>query len=50
VRQTALRAKMLDDRVRRFISRHPDAVVVALGAGRGPRVDPTNGDDQDRRP
>ncbi len=33
VRQTALRAKMLDDRVRRFISRHPDAVVVALGAG-----------------
>lgn len=33
VRQTALRAKMLDDRVRSFISQHPDAVVVALGAG-----------------
>jgi O-methyltransferase involved in polyketide biosynthesis len=33
VRQTALRAKMLDDRARRFISEHPDAVVVALGAG-----------------
>jgi O-methyltransferase involved in polyketide biosynthesis len=33
VRQTALRAKMLDERVRRFISEHPDAVVVALGAG-----------------
>lgn len=33
VRQTALRAKMLDDRVRRFISQHPNAVIVALGAG-----------------
>ncbi|HEY9303511.1 MAG TPA: class I SAM-dependent methyltransferase [Mycobacterium sp.] len=33
VRQTALRAKLLDDRVRAFISEHPDAVVVALGAG-----------------
>jgi O-methyltransferase involved in polyketide biosynthesis len=33
VRQTALRAKMLDDRVRAFISGHPDAVVVNLGAG-----------------
>ena len=33
VRQTALRAKMLDDRVRSFISQHPDAVVVDLGAG-----------------
>jgi O-methyltransferase involved in polyketide biosynthesis len=33
VRQTALRAKMLDDRARNFISEHPDAVVVALGAG-----------------
>ena len=33
VRQTALRAKMLDDRVRRFVSDHPDAVVVDLGAG-----------------
>jgi O-methyltransferase involved in polyketide biosynthesis len=31
--QTALRAKMLDDRVRRFISQHPDAVVVDLGGG-----------------
>jgi O-methyltransferase involved in polyketide biosynthesis len=31
--QTALRAKMLDDRVRDFIGRHPDAVVVDLGAG-----------------
>jgi O-methyltransferase involved in polyketide biosynthesis len=30
--QTALRAKMLDDRVRAFISKHPDA-VVDLGAG-----------------
>ena len=33
VRQTALRANMLDERVRGFISEHPDAVVVALGAG-----------------
>lgn len=33
VRQTALRAKMLDDRACRFISEHPDGVVVALGAG-----------------
>jgi O-methyltransferase involved in polyketide biosynthesis len=31
--QTALRAKMLDDRVRAFIRKHPDAVVVDLGAG-----------------
>jgi O-methyltransferase involved in polyketide biosynthesis len=31
--QTALRAKMLDDRVRAFVRRHPDAVVVDLGAG-----------------
>jgi O-methyltransferase involved in polyketide biosynthesis len=31
--QTALRAKMLDDRVRAFIQRHHDAVVVDLGAG-----------------
>ena len=31
--QTALRAKMLDDRVRDFVERHPDAVVVDLGAG-----------------
>ncbi len=33
VRQTALRAKMLDDRVRNFTSEHPNAVVVSLGAG-----------------
>jgi O-methyltransferase involved in polyketide biosynthesis len=33
VRQTALRAKILDDRVRHFTAEHPDAVVVALGAG-----------------
>ncbi len=31
--QTALRAKMLDDRVRAFVAAHPDAVVVDLGAG-----------------
>lgn len=31
--QQALRAKMLDDRVRDFTSGHPDAVVVDLGAG-----------------
>jgi O-methyltransferase involved in polyketide biosynthesis len=31
--QSALRAKMLDDRVRNFTSEHPDAVVVDLGAG-----------------
>lgn len=31
--QTALRAKMLDDRVRAFVQRHADAVVVDLGAG-----------------
>jgi O-methyltransferase involved in polyketide biosynthesis len=31
--QTALRAKMLDDRVRAFVNQHPDAVVVDLGAG-----------------
>jgi O-methyltransferase involved in polyketide biosynthesis len=48
VRQTALRAKMLDDRVRRFIAEHPDAVVVALGAGLDTgmlRVDPPAGVD-----
>jgi O-methyltransferase involved in polyketide biosynthesis len=33
VRQTALRAKLLDDRVRNFVSEHPDAIVVSLGAG-----------------
>jgi O-methyltransferase involved in polyketide biosynthesis len=31
--QTALRAKMLDDRVRAFVAAHPGAVVVDLGAG-----------------
>jgi hypothetical protein len=31
--QTALRAKMLDERAHRFIAGHPDAVVVDLGAG-----------------
>ncbi|MFN3006485.1 class I SAM-dependent methyltransferase [Mycolicibacterium wolinskyi] len=31
--QTALRAKMLDDRVRAFVVEHPDAVVVDLGGG-----------------
>jgi O-methyltransferase involved in polyketide biosynthesis len=31
--QTALRAKMLDDRVRHFVDKHPEAVVVDLGAG-----------------
>ncbi|MCV7299004.1 class I SAM-dependent methyltransferase [Mycobacterium barrassiae] len=31
--QTALRAKMLDDRVRMFVADHTDAVVVDLGAG-----------------
>ncbi|MCG7611108.1 MULTISPECIES: class I SAM-dependent methyltransferase [Mycobacterium] len=31
--QTALRAKMLDDRVRAFVTKHPDAVVVDLGGG-----------------
>jgi O-methyltransferase involved in polyketide biosynthesis len=35
VRQTALRAKMLDDRARNFIAEHPDAVIVDLGAGLG---------------
>ena len=41
--QAALRAKMLDDRVRAFVERHPDAVVVDLGAGLDSgfyRVDP----------
>jgi O-methyltransferase involved in polyketide biosynthesis len=41
--QTALRAKMLDDRVRAFILKHPNAVVVDLGAGLDSgfyRVDP----------
>lgn len=33
IRQTALRAKLLDDRARRFVAEHPDAVVVDLGAG-----------------
>lgn len=33
VRQTALRAKMLDERVRTYTAAKPDAVVVDLGAG-----------------
>lgn len=33
VRQTALRAKMLDERVRHFVAERSDAVVVDLGAG-----------------
>lgn len=33
IRQTALRAKLLDDRVSRFIAEYPDAVIVDLGAG-----------------
>lgn len=39
----ALRAKMLDDRIRAFTREHPDAVVVDLGAGLDSavfRVDP----------
>jgi O-methyltransferase involved in polyketide biosynthesis len=36
--QQALRAKMLDDRVRDFTSAHLDAVVVDLGAGLDPRM------------
>lgn len=39
----ALRAKMLDERIARFIGDHPDAVVVDLGAGFSSavlRVDP----------
>ena len=39
----ALRAKMLDDRIRAFVAEHPDAVVVDLGAGLDSavfRVDP----------
>lgn len=35
VRQTALRAKMLDARVAAFTQRYPNAVVVDLGAGLG---------------
>jgi O-methyltransferase involved in polyketide biosynthesis len=41
--QTALRAKMLDDRVRAFVAKRPGAVVVDLGAGLDSgfyRVDP----------
>ncbi|BBY29219.1 class I SAM-dependent methyltransferase [Mycolicibacterium sediminis] len=32
-RFVALRAKMLDDRIGAFVARHPDAVIVDLGAG-----------------
>jgi methyltransferase (TIGR00027 family) len=34
----AVRAKTLDDLVRRFISEHPDAVVLDLGAGLDTRI------------
>jgi O-methyltransferase involved in polyketide biosynthesis len=33
MRDIALRAKKLDDVVRRFVARHPDAIVIDLGAG-----------------
>ncbi|MGE2717229.1 class I SAM-dependent methyltransferase [Mycolicibacterium litorale] len=39
----AVRARMLDDRIRGFVAEHPDAVVVDLGAGLSTgvfRVDP----------
>jgi O-methyltransferase involved in polyketide biosynthesis len=36
--QTALRGKMLDDRIRRFVAEHPHAVVVDMGAGLDSRV------------
>ncbi|GFG69391.1 class I SAM-dependent methyltransferase [Mycolicibacter senuensis] len=48
VRQTALRAKMLDDRVRRYTTANPQAVVVDLGAGLNEplaRVQPPSGVD-----
>lgn len=35
---TALRTKLLDDRVRAFTARHPDAVVLDLGAGLDDRI------------
>lgn len=31
--QSSLRAKLLDDRVRAFVTEHPNAVVVDMGAG-----------------
>jgi O-methyltransferase involved in polyketide biosynthesis len=34
----ALRAKMLDERIQRFTTEHPDAVVVDLGAGLDNRI------------
>ncbi|GFG85174.1 class I SAM-dependent methyltransferase [Mycolicibacter algericus] len=48
VRQTALRAKLLDNRVRRYTAANPDAVVVDLGAGLNEplaRVQPPSGVD-----
>jgi O-methyltransferase involved in polyketide biosynthesis len=36
--QIAMRAKMLDDMARRFLTAHPDAVVVDLGAGLDSRM------------
>jgi hypothetical protein len=38
VASTALRAKKLDDIVRRFVTAHPDAVVLDLGCGLDTRV------------
>ena len=46
--QQALRAKMLDDRIRNFTSTHPDVVVVDLGAGLNTamlRINPPSGVD-----
>lgn len=34
----AVRARILDDIVRGFVARHPDAVVLELGAGLDPRI------------
>lgn len=36
--ETAVRAKRLDEVVRRFVTRHPDAVVLELGAGLDSRI------------
>jgi len=44
----AVRAKTLDDVIRRFVARHPDAVVLDLGSGLDPRAhrcDPPSGVD-----
>lgn len=39
---TALRTKMLDDRIHAFTVRHPDAVVVDMGAGLDSRIHRVN--------